>query len=180
MAVGGDSVTVAMYQVQWEFDQLLALVGTPERVLEVGCYEGGTLKHWIERADKVVAVDDVCRNVVEWIGWANGTCDLTWFCGDSTSEAVVSDVERHGPYDLVFIDADHSLDAVRADVDNYGTMIAPGGMLVLHDILPRPGYGVSEVWAELKATDGVRYVEIAKNATEPGNDGPCGIGVLWV
>lgn len=180
MAGEGASVTVAMYQVQWEFDQLLQLVGNPERVLEVGCYEGGTLKHWIERADKVVAVDDVCRNLVEWISWANGTCDFTWFCGDSTSEAVVSDVGLHGPYDMVFIDADHSMDAVRADVENYGKMIAPGGMLVLHDILPRPGYGVSEVWAELKAAEGARYVEIAKNATEPGNDGPCGIGVLWM
>jgi predicted O-methyltransferase YrrM len=169
------------YQVEWEFDQLMNVLELPQRILEVGCYEGGTLWHWLRMAKRVVAVDDLTRNADEWQEWADETgCDLHIKRGDSHDRTIIEDVRDLGPYDLVFIDADHTYQACRADVDHYGTMLTEGGVLVLHDILPRPNYGVSQVWAELKSIPGVRYMEIAKNDTEPGNEGPCGIGLLWV
>lgn len=173
---------VATYQVEWELFQLMrAMDEWPQRVLEVGCYEGGTLWEWMQHSTTVVAVDDACRNAGEWQEWADTAgCELNTIQGDSRHPDIIQAARGHGPYDFVFIDADHTYEACKADVDNYGTMIADGGILALHDILPRPGYGVSRVWAELKAIRGVRYVEIAKNGTEPGNEGPCGIGVLWV
>jgi hypothetical protein len=80
----------------------------------------------------------------------------------------------------VFIDADHTAAAVRADWDNYRLMVADGGVIVFHDILPRPGYGVSDLWAEIKAAPGSRCVEITQNSVEPGHEGLCGTGVAWL
>ncbi len=174
---------VETYQVQWELDLLVGIVNVLEtqRILEVGSYRGGTLWHWLQQAASVVAVDDRMLNVDDWRSWADEwNTDLHTIQGDSRHPTIVELAREHGPYDFVFIDADHSYQAVRSDVDSYGGMLVDGGVLALHDILPRPGYGVSEVWAEIKATPGVRYIEIAKNATEPGNEGPCGIGVVWL
>ena len=151
-------------------------------MLEVGCWKGGTLWHWLQQPDtEVTAVDDQMRESEDWQDWAlEAGSTLHQIQGDSRHPDIIEAAREHGPYDFVFIDGDHSYEAVRADVDSYGVMVAPGGVLVLHDILPRPGYGVAQVWAELKAIEGVRYMEIAKNATEPGNEGPCGIGIVWV
>lgn len=179
----GVSAPVETYQVQWELDLLVGIVRVlkPTRILEVGSYRGGTLWHWLRNADVVVAVDDAMRNADEWREWAESEdAELHTIQGDSRHTTIVEMARDLGPYDFVFIDGDHSYQAVRSDVDSYGGMLADGGVLALHDILPRPGYGVSEVWAEIKATPGVRYIEIAKNAVEPGNEGPCGIGVVWM
>jgi predicted O-methyltransferase YrrM len=177
------SAPVETFQVTWELDHLVRVVadGRPHRILEVGCWRGGTLWHWLRQADVVVAVDDAMRNVEDWREWADAEpTELHTIQGDSQHSAIVELAREHGPYDFVFIDANHSYEAVRADVDNYGGMLADGGAIALHDILPRPGYGVSRVWAEIKAMEGARYMEIAKNAVEPGNEGPCGIGIVWL
>jgi cephalosporin hydroxylase len=175
---------VETFQVTWELDQLLAIYErlAPAHVLEVGCWKGGTLWHWLQQPDTdVVAVDDQMRESDDWQDWAlEAGSTLHQIQGDSRHPDIIEAAREHGPYDFVFIDGDHSYEAVRADVDNYGTMVADGGVLVLHDILPRPGYGVSRVWSELKSIAGIRYMEIAVNGTAPGNEGPCGIGVLWV
>lgn len=179
----GVNAPVETYQVQWELDLLVGIVSVlkPHRILEVGSYRGGTLWHWLQKADVVVAIDDAMRNADEWHEWADAApTELHAIQGDSRHSTIVEMARELGPYDFVFIDGDHTYEAIRSDVDSYGGMLADGGVLALHDILPRPGYGVSEVWAEIKAAPGVRYIEIAKNATEPGNEGPCGIGVLWV
>jgi hypothetical protein len=57
--------------------------------------------------------------------------------------------------------------------------VASGGVIAFHDILPRIGYGVSDVWAEIKFTLGARTMEICQNEVMPGNEGRCGIGILW-
>jgi predicted O-methyltransferase YrrM len=185
MARKGSRVSgVDTYQVPWELDRLLALFGTviaPTRVLEIGSYEGGTLWYWMQQADVVVSVDDQMRKRDDWQVWADATgVELHTIQGDSQHSAIVDAASEHGPYDMIFIDGDHTPVAVRNDYMNYRPMLADGGCIVFHDIIPRHGYGVSEVWEGVKAEEGVRWIEIGQRDVEPGNEGPCGIGIAWL
>jgi predicted O-methyltransferase YrrM len=172
---------IETFQSEWELEQLVAAVErfAPSSVLEVGVWHGGTLWHWLQIADIVVAVDDVMRREEDWYGWADDACtELVTVQGLSRDRDVIARVD--GTYDFLFIDADHSYQSVRADWENYGPMVAEGGLVAFHDILPRPGYGVSELWAELKAQEGSRWMEICQNEVLPGNEGRCGIGLLYL
>lgn len=183
-AGAGVKPQVETFQAAWELDQFVALVERlhPSRILEIGCWHGGTLWHWLQLPDvTVVAVDDQMRESADWQDWAlEAGSTLHTIQGDSHDPAVVEDADDLGPYSLVFIDADHTYEAVRADWENYRPMVAVGGAVAFHDILPRPSYGVSQLWAEIKAIEGARWVEIAQNRVEPGNEGRCGVGVVWL
>jgi predicted O-methyltransferase YrrM len=183
MARKGNRVSgVETYQVPWEFEHLLELVlkYDPRRILEIGSYEGGTLWHWLRQADMVVSVDDHMRRRDDWEKWAaDEHVELHTIQGDSQHPAIVDAAGEHGPYDMIFIDGDHTPVAVRNDYMNYRPMLADGGCIVFHDIIPRHGYGVSEVWEGVKA-EAARWVEIGQRAVEPGNEGPCGIGIAWL
>jgi hypothetical protein len=50
---------------------------------------------------------------------------------------------------LVFIDGGHALDVVMADYEGWSAHVAPGGVLVFHDVFERPeegGQAPFEVW----------------------------------
>jgi predicted O-methyltransferase YrrM len=120
-------------------------------------------------------------NTDDWQKWADeAETELHTIQGDSMMPAIVETAREFGPYDLIFIDGDHSHYAVRHDFLNYSPMLAEGGCVVFHDIIPRHGYGVSEVWEGVKAEEGVRWIEIGQRDVEPGNEGPCGIGIAWL
>jgi cephalosporin hydroxylase len=163
-------------QTTWELEQMLQLVDTirPDRILEIGIWEGGTLWHWLQRAQAVTAVDDTMRDPGpgEWLCWAEeaGT-QLYLLHGDSRDPAIVESARRRGPYQFALIDADHTYQAVKADWENYRDMVE--GVVCFHDITPRPDYGVSELWGEIKAEH--RTVEIV-DGTGIYN----GIGCVWL
>lgn len=168
---------VDTYQVPWELDGLLQTIGTPNRILEVGAMFGGTLWHWIRLATEVVVVDDEMREPDLWHDWAEAwNTKLRLVKGRSQDDNVVSAARAFGPYDFAFIDADHTYESVRADWENYGPL---ADVVAFHDILPRPAYGVSTLWEELTAVEGARYMTICQNDVMPGNEGRCGIGILW-
>lgn len=171
---------VETYQAAWELEQLVAIVERlePKRILEVGAWHGGTLWHWLQHATQtVVVIDDEMRMAETWEQWVERFgADLVLLQGRSQEGALIDKATACGPYDFVFIDADHTYAAVKSDWENYGPL---GRVVAFHDILPRPSYGVSELWAMLKVQPGVRYVEIVQNEVLPGNEGRCGIGVLW-
>jgi predicted O-methyltransferase YrrM len=178
-AGGGVRTEVDTFQAPWELNCLLDLfeILQPSRVLEVGAMWGGTLWHWIRQAVEVVVVDDEMREAELWHDWAEAyDTSLRLVKGRSQDEHVVNAARAFGPYDFAFIDADHSYDSVRADWENYGPLAK---VVAFHDILPRPGYGVSQLWGELTGLDGARYVTFCQNEVVPGNEGRCGIGVLW-
>ena len=176
------SVRVEAYQNEWELKQLMVLLNAemPRSVLEVGAMYGGTLQEWLDLVwvEKVVVVDDEMRGAEEWGRWADRVAvELTLLQGASQDPALIAAARREGPFDFVFIDADHTYNAVKADWESYSPMAR---IVALHDILERPGYGVSQLWSEIKAQPQTRCMEICHNATLPGNEGPCGIGVVWL
>jgi predicted O-methyltransferase YrrM len=59
------------------------------------------------------------------------------------------------PLGLVFIDGGHSLDVVAADHDSWSPHVAPGGLLVFHDVFEDPrdgGQAPFEVWKRAVAS----------------------------
>jgi predicted O-methyltransferase YrrM len=174
---------IETFQNDFELQRMVEAVErrAPSRVLEIGTWDGGTLWHWLQIADWVTVVDDAMRREDDWFRWADEADKaLTTVRGISWDEDVVWLAGTHAPYDFLFIDADHSYDSVRKDWDNYSPMVAEGGLIALHDIFPRPGYGVSRLWEELISTPGCRYMEIRHNEVQPGHEGLCGIGLIYV
>lgn len=168
-------------QTPWEFARLLVLIAdlAPRRILEVGIYEGGTLWHWLQLAQSVTAIDDAMRppGTDAWKDWAaDAGTELVLLHGSSFDPEIVEWAASYGPYEFCLIDADHTYDSAKADWENYSPMVAPDGIVAFHDILPRPGYGVDRLWAEIKSEPGRRTVEIV----EAGNESPCGIGAVWM
>jgi cephalosporin hydroxylase len=177
------SFEVETFQNPFELDQLVRIFDhlKPNSILEIGAWHGGTLRYWIGRDTRVVVIDDQMRQGAQWIDWADDCdCDLRLLQGMSQDPDIVMRARELGPYDFVFIDGDHTADAVAADWMNYRPMVADGGVIALHDIYARPGYGVHDLWESIKHAEGTRYVEIGHNAVVPGNEGRCGIGMLWV
>jgi predicted O-methyltransferase YrrM len=87
------------------------------------------------------------------------------------------------PLDLLFIDGDHSYEGVKADFANYSSLVRPGGLIVLHDIVPayatRHGKptghytgGVPVFWQELKTKH-----KTSEFIEDPEQDG-YGIGIV--
>ncbi len=162
-------------QDAFELERLLVLVDEfdPRRILEIGVWHGGTLWHWLQSGRTVVGVDDTMYDADDWRSWADTAgAELTLIQGDSRDGIVIARVAEHAPFDLLFIDAAHDYASVRADWLNFRTLVAPGGLVVFHDIAPRLDYGVSELWAQIKSD--ARTIEI-----HAGTPGYCGIGVLW-
>jgi predicted O-methyltransferase YrrM len=81
------------------------------------------------------------------------------------------------PLDFLLIDGDHSYEGVKRDFELYAPLVAPGGYIAFHDIVPGPEArvgGVPRFWQELKQT---------RPVTEFVNDwkqGAYGIGVIQV
>lgn len=174
---------LATFQASFELDRMLALFveKRPARVLEIGCWDGGTLWHWLQLAKVAVVIDDLMRRAEDWRRWAaEAGAKLHLLKGFSQEPEIVECAAALGPYDFMLVDGDHSYGAVKADWENYRPMMAQGGLMLFHDILPRPGYGVDRVWSEIKAAAGSRYMEVVQNAVEPGNEGLCGLGVVWL
>jgi predicted O-methyltransferase YrrM len=180
----GDDLT-PVFQRPAEFDALLALYAErrPRRVLEVGTYYGGTLKQWIGRGApglRVVAVDhfhayyDPRPRAQVWADAAGA--ELHCLAGSSHDPATIAAAQALGLYDWIYIDADHVYRAAHADWLAYGPMCAPGGVVVLHDIVadPRhhPEIEVPRLWAEIKAEH--RTTEYVESYSAPWG----GLGVV--
>lgn len=174
-------------QHPWELAQAVKLCRSlhPARILEIGTFEGGTLKEWLQIASEaVVVVDDRMRWERDWREWAaDSRASLQLVKGLSQHRAIIEKAAALGPYDWVFIDADHSAAAVRLDWESYRPMVAPGGAVAFHDILPYQGLGVADLWAEIRASE-LKTHEIVRRKHRgsirlAGIDLVGGIGVVW-
>ena len=149
-----------MLQVASEFDQLEALYRElkPSRVLEIGVWQGGTLKVWLDGCDPeatVVAVDNLHVNREAYYDWKGLATELIVVHGISQDANTVRHMKSYAPYDFIFIDADHGYGSVRADCDNCLPLLAPGGVLAFHDLVAGvtghtypPGQVVNELEAD--------------------------------
>lgn len=175
-----------------EFEALLALYrrNAPQRVLEIGIRQGGTLYQWLRHAPAgsvVVGMDQPglrwgeagSWQPDEWQTWAAAVGrELHLIMGNSHDPAVFAQAEQLGPYEFIYIDADHTYAGVAADFLAYRTLCRPGGVLVLHDIWPNrtdQGIQVPDYWQAITAA-GLRCESITSTDHQDGR----GLGVVYV
>lgn len=172
-------------QVESEFASLRKLYRTtkPQRVLEIGAWDGGTLREWLTNASpaRVVTVDLFHRNPDSYAGWKRPATELHVITGSSLDDDTQQLIRSFGPFDWLFVDGDHTEPAVRSDVALARSVAADDAILVLHDIergILNEGDPAPRVVFEELRREGFRVEEFV----ERPYDGPWahGIGVVWL
>ncbi len=186
------NIGIAPTQKKEEIEGLLNVVGAakPKTVLEIGTSQGGTLFLFTR-----VVGDDALLITVDLPSPPLGAGYLPWRAklyrsftvgkqriqlirSDSHSAQTMSQVLGllgTRKVDFLFIDGDHSYEGVKNDFEMYSPLVAAGGIVAFHDIVPgRPEDvgGVPRFWNEVKGRSGSQ--EFVKSIDQGG----CGIGVL--
>lgn len=181
-------------QVQSELTALGEILAArrPERALEIGTAQGGTLLFLTRLASPRATIVSV--DLPEGRFGGGYSSRRTWFyrCfalrrqqlhllrGDSHSGKMLDEVKalfRERTLDYLFIDGDHSYEGVRRDFEMYGPLVGKGGIVAFHDIVDGPAEnvgGVPQFWREVKGR--YRHTELIKDPSQGGY----GIGVLYV
>lgn len=173
-----------LLQVRSEFDPVVDIYRdmSPERVLEIGCWDGLSLRTWLTEANPkvVVAVDLEHRNRGDYAKWIQSGTSLHPYTGSSLEQEQIDAMRSHAPYDWAFVDGDHSPEGVRSDVDVCLPLIRSGGLLLLHDITPPAGYDYyppGVLLDELERQQGYRVERFEDPKPEPWSHG---IGVVYL
>jgi predicted O-methyltransferase YrrM len=183
-------------QIRSEITQLLHVVAArrPRRILEIGSQGGGNLFLFSKAAapDAKILSIDLNFSAVQMAAYPSLAAppqELTCFKGDSHAPEMLLRVKAwlgSERLDFLFIDGDHSLEGVAADYHDFAPLVAPGGLIGFHDIVPdyTTRYGRKTIayagdapifWNQLKAT----YPVFQEFVADPGQDG-AGIGlVTW-
>lgn len=147
--------SLAPRQSRWEFQWFVDEVARrrPRTVVEIGTSRGGSLLGLCRAAadDATVVSVDIPAGLggsgyPRWKedvlhAFAKPGQDLHLVRADSAERTTVERVAEildGRPLDLLFIDGDHSYEGVRADWEGYSPMVGPGGVAILHDVLPNP------------------------------------------
>jgi cephalosporin hydroxylase len=184
-------IQIAASQLKEEICGLLkTLAARPPRTLvEIGVYKGGTLFLFTRMAapDALIVSLDLppIRLGVGYPPWrarlfrsfAQPSQKLELLQGDSHEPATVERLKRvldGRSIDFLMIDGDHTYEGVKADYQMYHSLVARGGLIALHDIVPRVKHpcGVPQFWQEIKQTEQTR--EFVRDWKQQGY----GIGVI--
>ncbi|QGX98350.1 class I SAM-dependent methyltransferase [Roseovarius faecimaris] len=183
-------------QVRQELDALIRLIDErkPRKLIEIGTARGGTLLLLCRFAApdaQIVSIDlPYARNgggYPRWKGkfyqsFTHPDQKLTLLRANSHDPEtfrIVRDILGGDMADFLLIDADHSFEGVRTDFHTYIPLVAAGGLIALHDILPNtedPSINVSEFWAQLEADSTHQTDTIVHDAAQ----GHSGIGLVYV
>jgi predicted O-methyltransferase YrrM len=181
-------------QVKSEILHLATLVRgkQPRIVVEIGTATGGTLFIWC-----ALAAPEALLVSIDLPAGIHGGGYPAWktplyqsFAGprqrlhllrrDSHSPDTLRELKAllsGGGIDFLFLDGDHTYEGVKQDYDFYAPLVAPGGVIVFHDICRHPpelDCHVDRFWNEVK--QGRRHQEFIKNPAQ----GSCGIGIIHV
>jgi cephalosporin hydroxylase len=142
----------------------------PRVIIEIGTRSGGTLFAWVRAsraADLVISIDlpdgrfgggyDQRRSRLYAAFAADrpGT-RMVMIRADSHAASTLEATRQilaGRAVDFLFIDGDHTYAGVQSDVEQYGALVAPGGMIALHDIRTTGREReVSAFWEDYKRT----------------------------
>jgi predicted O-methyltransferase YrrM len=179
-----------------EFALLVRLVRKrrPRVVVEIGTMRGGTLWAWCQIASRdalLVSIDLPGGDFGGGYSDAEGEHlaeharpgqTLELIRADSHDPATLARLQRtlgSSQIDLLFIDGDHSYEGVALDYHMYASLVGPGGLIALHDVLPSRAEdgGVSRFWSEVR--DRHRHEELADPSDLSWRGQWGGIGVLF-
>lgn len=185
-------IGIAPNQKGEEIEGLLHVLASakPRTILEIGTSQGGTLFLFSRVASEdalIITVDlpspPLGAGYLPWRAklyrsFALGRQEIRLLRSDSHSAHTMSQVLMllgARKVDFLFIDGDHSYEGVKKDFEMYSPLVAKGGIVAFHDIVPgRPEDvgGVPRFWSEVKGRFNSR--EFVKCSGQGG----CGIGVL--
>ncbi len=166
-------MTPVAVQKPSELDWLLESVQQhdPRVIVEIGVDQGGTF----------LALEEACPDA-ELIGidigggrWSSGSpiVDDRVIQGDSHAHETLAELRRRlagRVIDFLFIDGDHSHDGVAEDYWTYTPLVAPRGLIALHDIAEHPaatGVDVAGFWRRVKH----RHPDAVTRVDEPADWG---------
>lgn len=156
----------------------------PRVIVEIGTAKGGTLYLWsrlVEPGGTVVSIDKpgepgsvrpVMRSVYRSFGRQRGV-DVITLDRDSHSPQTHAELEqllKGQAIDFLFIDGDHSYEGVKSDFQDYRRLMAPNGVIALHDVAHsmHSFIEVPRFWNELAAESLDRTTIAAKPGGSPG------------
>jgi Methyltransferase domain len=164
-----------------ELAEILAAVQDvhPQRLLEIGCGEGGTLWCWQQLGiGQVLAVTAPVPGP-EWV-IRHGADLLFADSHSSQARAWVTGRLAGEPLDVLFIDGDHSYEGAMADWVDYSPLVRLGGLVIFHDIFFPPEPGAGRVWAEISPGRVTQVIHAVTDPPgEPGFERP-GAGIITI
>lgn len=174
-------------QVRFEIMSLAKVVAEikPERILEIGTAEGGTLFIWSNLASKKVISCDILepgvkKSLYKAFPPPASQCKVTNLTGDSHTKPFLERVEAElggEKVDFLFIDGDHTEVGVEADYNDYHHLVRSGGIIAFHDIVEKqaiPENQVYHFWKRLK--ENTNTEEFVNDSNQTGY----GIGIVRV
>ena len=172
-----DELTALLDLIRPVDPQTVLVIGTHHAAWEVvvsGVCAPGTGFIMVDRdehADKRI----LCEQLLDEVGYPH-----IFIRGDSTAPETVQavrDVLAEQRPQVVYIDGDHTYETVEADWKNYGSLCAPGGIVIFHDVANYKNAdadGSRRHWAELKGRDSTWMTqEIRRGKTN-------GYGIVWM
>ena len=110
----------------------------PEYVVELGTCTGGSTSHLAAgTSGNVLSIDIEIRPDAKERLFAFDNVELMQ--GDTRDPALVAEVAKLGPIDLLFIDTDHTAEQVTIELALFGPLVRPGGLVFFDDIRINPG-----------------------------------------
>ncbi len=118
----------------------------PNLVVELGTCTGGSTSHLAAGpSGKVLSIDIEIRPDTKERLLAFDNVELIH--GDTRDPALVAEIAKRDPIDLLFIDTLHTPEQVTAELAFFGPFVCPGGLIFFDDIRMNPG--MSDWWDSL-------------------------------
>lgn len=136
-------------QDAYELHMIVALMldFAPRVMVEVGCDRGGTLFAWKTVCPRVYGI--TLEKNADSGGAACETHGADVLYGDSHADEsrqwLLGKLDCD-PVDVLVIDGDHFLEGVTADLADYGPLVRPGGLIMMHDVLHRRDFPCVQTW----------------------------------
>ncbi|MBC8066388.1 MAG: class I SAM-dependent methyltransferase [Chlorobia bacterium] len=118
----------------------------PSLTVELGTCTGGSTSNLAAGSEnQVISIDvDIRPGARERLAIFP---NIELIHGDTRDPTLAANVAQCGPIDLLFIDTDHVAEQVKAEMSLYGSLVRPGGLILLDDIRMHPC--MSGWWDEL-------------------------------
>lgn len=177
-------------QSQYELSSLIDLLRkyNVKRYLEIGAREGDTFHEIVTlvKTDYALAVDlpgglwgksSTKNNLSIAISdLKSRKYNVEAILGDSSSQEIVSRIQKMEKFDAIFIDGDHTLEGVTRDWENYKDM---ANIIIFHDIV---GHNEAEKVSNMKVEVPILWERLKKEyqhleIVEDGSN--MGIGVIF-
>ena len=126
------------FNIGWEMQEMLAELSLrpvwPAVVLEIGTFQGDSLRVWREVFDPalLIGVQDTDETTPEVALEVQARMVIGKSQDPETQDKVLA-ILNGRPVDLLYVDGDHHYAEVRRDWELYSPLVRPGGTVVLHD-----------------------------------------------